>query len=55
MNVLGQEVELQVATDLRARTPIADAVQDDFLRGIQRSDDSAILLSQFQASRSTSN
>jgi len=51
VDVLGQEIQLEVATDLRPRSAIAHAVQDDFFRGIQRGHHPAILLGKFQAAR----
>ncbi len=51
MDVLGQEVQLQVAADLRARSTIAHPVQDDFFRRIQRRNNATILLGQFQPPR----
>ena len=50
MDVLGEEVQLQVATDFRARATIADPVQNDFLGGIERGHHPTVLLCQFKAS-----
>ncbi|MNF71235.1 hypothetical protein D3C76_427690 [compost metagenome] len=49
MDVLGEEIQLEVAAELGARAAIADPVQNDLLGGIERSNHTAILLGQFQA------
>ncbi|MCY1212614.1 hypothetical protein D9M72_243520 [compost metagenome] len=51
VDVLGQEIELEVAAHLGAGPAIADPVQDDFLGRIQRRHHLAVLPCQFQASR----
>jgi hypothetical protein len=54
VDVLGEEVQLQVAADFRARPAVADPVQDDFLGGVQRGHHATVLLGQFQTPASTS-
>ena len=49
VDVLGEEVQLQVAADFRAWATVADPVQDDFLGGVQCGHHAAVLLGQFQA------
>ncbi|MNJ33158.1 hypothetical protein D3C77_278370 [compost metagenome] len=49
MDVLGQEVQLQVAADLGARAAVADPVQDDLLGGVECGHDPTVLLGQLQA------
>lgn len=51
VDVLGEEIQLQVAADFRAGATIAYAVQDDFLRRVERRHHPAVLLRQFQAPR----
>ncbi|MCY1416730.1 hypothetical protein D9M71_322460 [compost metagenome] len=49
VDVLGEEVQLQVAADLRPRPAIADPVQDDLLGCVERGHHPAVLLRQLQA------
>ncbi|MNQ53728.1 hypothetical protein D3C85_677760 [compost metagenome] len=48
VDVLGEEVQLEVAADRAPRSVVADAVQDDFLGGIQRRHHPAVLPGQGQ-------
>ncbi|MCY1422872.1 hypothetical protein D9M71_385690 [compost metagenome] len=49
VDVLGEEVQLQVAADLRAGAALADPVEDDLLGGVERRHQAAVLLRQLQA------
>ncbi|MNC26897.1 hypothetical protein D3C75_750480 [compost metagenome] len=49
MDVLGQEVQLEVAADLGVRLAVAHPVQDDFLGRVERRHHFAVLLGQLQA------
>ncbi|MCY1417103.1 hypothetical protein D9M71_326230 [compost metagenome] len=49
MDVLGQEVQLEVAADLGVRLAVAHPVQDDFLGCVERRHHLAVLLGQLQA------
>ena len=49
MDVLGQEIQLEVAADLGVGLAVADPVQDDFLGGVERGHHLAVLLGQLQA------
>ncbi|MNF61842.1 hypothetical protein D3C84_435080 [compost metagenome] len=49
VDILGQEVELEVAVHLGARTTVADPVQDDVLGRVQRRHHATVLLRQGQA------
>ncbi|MCY1283767.1 hypothetical protein D9M68_367050 [compost metagenome] len=51
VDVLGHEVQLQVAAHLRSRPRVADAVQEDLLGGVERRDQLAVLPRQGQAPR----
>ncbi|MCY1417911.1 hypothetical protein D9M71_334570 [compost metagenome] len=51
VDVLGEEVQFEVAADFRPRAPVADPVQDDLLGGVQCRHHAAVLLGQLQAPR----
>ncbi len=49
VDVLSDEIQFQVAADFRAGPTTANAVQNDFLGGVQRRNNTAVLLRQLQA------